>query len=269
MIIIDETILKKDDGIYEKHSEYENVVNYVSLNEGKLISFINSKIPMGPSRIKINREINFLDNADKFPKLISFYNEFNDYIKTSDYSLWKRERINPNKIDSYNIPSDLFQDLTNSVATKKKDIFFDNKLNNYMFEIINITFIEFFKTKDPTIFKKIIGMGPGLTPFGDDVLCGALYCKNIIDYNDCFNSYISKIAKKYTTIISANFIINACENDYSDDIGEFVLGIFDSHTINKKVLDSIFNYGSSSGFGIVYGFTKYLENYLKLEKTYE
>ena len=92
MIIIDETILKKDDGIYKKHSEYENVVNYVSLNEGKLISFINSKIPMGPSRIKINREINFLDNADKFPKLLSIYNKLNDYIKASDYVLWKRER---------------------------------------------------------------------------------------------------------------------------------------------------------------------------------
>ncbi len=269
MIIIDETILKKDDGIYKKHSEYENVVNYVSLNEGKLISFINSKIPMGPSRIKINREINFLDNVDKFPKLISIYNKLNDYIKASDYTLWKREKINPNKIDTCNIPNDLLQSLYNSVAVKKKDVFSDNKLNNYMFEIINSAFTEFFKTKDPTIFKRIIGIGPGLTPFGDDVLCGALYCKNIIDYNDCFNSYISQIAKKYTTIISANFIINACENNYSDDIRKFVLGIFDSHTINKKVLDSIFNYGSSSGFGIVYGFTKYLENYLKLEKTYE
>lgn len=269
MIIIDETILKKDDGIYKKHSEYENVVNYVSLNEGKLISFINSKIPMGPSRIKINREINFLDNADKFPKLLSIYNKLNDYIKASDYVLWKRERINPKKIDPYNIQNDLLQDLSNSVATKKKDIFFDNKLNNYIFEIINNTFIEFFKTKDPAVFKKIIGMGPGLTPFGDDVLCGAIYCKNIIDYNEYFNIYISQIVKKHTTIISSNFIINACENNCSDDIGEFVLGIFDSQTINKKALDSIFNYGSSSGFGIVYGFTKYLENYLKLEKTYE
>lgn len=114
------------------------------------------------------------------------------------------------------------------------------------------------KIKDMVpVIRKLIGAGCGLTPSGDDFLCGALYA--LYSYGD--NEYCNEIINiiKYgieheiqnTTKISAAFLEQAmCRN-----ASEYILQLFTHNTEKEyeQLIQKIMKIGHSSGLDMLCG----------------
>ncbi|MGM0441712.1 MAG: DUF2877 domain-containing protein [Elusimicrobiota bacterium] len=110
----------------------------------------------------------------------------------------------------------------------------------------------YLKTPD---FKKLIGAGKGLTPAGDDFTIGALGTGAFI-CNDLFKDIESQITKALTntTSLSRHFLKLALNKRYSEDFINLFLSL-EQKEINEveKHIQSILNYGQSSGYYTVKG----------------
>jgi hypothetical protein len=114
------------------------------------------------------------------------------------------------------------------------------------------------KGKSPSeAVKSLIGLGPGLTPTGDDVLLGFLSivntCDDFIPAREAFiNEILSNL--KYTSDISGYFLKMAAESHYHEYVQNviysMVFGLPESVSISVKKLLSI---GATSGSDIATG----------------
>ena len=241
MLLLDGTLLKLDD-VYKKHSVYRNVINYVSLNTEHLISIINNSICMGPSRVKIKKDINFIECNKQFPNIIHIKNDLEQIIQSNEYEIWENNKFHDCKeINIYNL-QEICQSLNILIEIEKRNLFPNDKINNYILKIIDDSLLNYSKTLKIEELKNIIGIGPGLTPFGDDVLCGFVLCKNYLNFDRKFNNKIAEYSKINTTTISSNLIINICNCEYSDDISQFSNSILVDHKASPEFVQKILNF---------------------------
>lgn len=260
-LIIDKELLKSSDEIYVKNSIYNNVVNYLSVNSNHLISIVNNYICMGPSRIKINKQINFKEFQDYIPNSI----QLKDILNQNVIQWWESKKIKTrNKVFDHN----LYKKISTCIFYEKKHLFCESQINQILFDMIDDAFNQYEKTNQISSFKQIIGLGPGLTPLGDDVIVGMLLCKNALDYDKESNLKLLRYSNK-TSVISYNFLKHACENNFSDDFYKFYEMSFINQNYDEKIVNKVLDFGSSSGFGIIYGFWKYLSIYMKTEANNE
>lgn len=264
MIIVEQTLLHKQNGLYQKHSVYRNVVNYCSLEGDHFVSIVNQNVCLGPSRIKIDSNLDFKENQEKFPKYLNF-TEILLKIPEQNRLLWCLPKTN-NVIKKDSLQEILYE-LEIICETEKGRLFPLDGINVCMFEIIEKAFFNFEQEEKVFHLSKIIGMGPGLTPLGDDILCGLLLCRNFLEYDVKWNEKVKKYAKNHTTSFSYRFIENACQKEYSEDLYSFACQVFKEGKVREESVEEILSFGSSSGFGILYGFTKYLSIYVnRMEK---
>ncbi|MBQ7010407.1 MAG: DUF2877 domain-containing protein [Clostridia bacterium] len=101
---------------------------------------------------------------------------------------------------------------------------------------------------------RLVGLGGGLTPSGDDLLCGILYA---LYYCEGTRSKAAELAaavekaKKNTNIISRRYLESAARGEYFGLVAEFATALLSGDT--EPALDALLTVGSSSGGDIAAG----------------
>ncbi len=100
--------------------------------------------------------------------------------------------------------------------------------------------------------RKIIGLGRGLTPSGDDFLSGVFYALHRIaspaaPYLNTFDDTLLQIARARTTRISANLIQCSLRGQVDERLNAAFDTLLSLTPIDPVVLTGILNWGSSSG----------------------
>jgi len=110
---------------------------------------------------------------------------------------------------------------------------------------------------------KLIGLGPGLTPMGDDFLIGILgalslfrsYSKKIEDFFKNLREAITEQVNG-TCAISSEFLLYATQSCFSEKINN-LLTFFSYRKLEeeklKKTIQNAFDFGSTSGMGNLLG----------------
>lgn len=109
---------------------------------------------------------------------------------------------------------------------------------------------------------KLIGLGPGLTPSGDDMILGILSVLNLKNtphekYRYLYEQVIEH-AYTQTNILSYFGLKRAYDGWIRQDITDFTIAMIEKENIEKE-LEKILQIGSSSGQDIAYGILSLLE----------
>lgn len=239
------------------HSIFKRVVN-IKTPKG-LISVVTNSIGKSASCIVIDQEKNFLEadinsgdlvridrNVLIFDSMVIDMNNaqvWNDIIDNN--FRWEKSKINLENIKAFKSSVDRYN-LSNSAWKKLQyDKDFKERIKNL-------------KSKKPSeAVKGLIGLGPGLTPTGDDVLLGFLSIVNTCDdFIPVRETFIIELLSnlKYTSDISGCFLKMAAENHYHEYVQNLiysmVIGLPESVCISVKKLLSI---GATSGADIATG----------------
>jgi hypothetical protein len=244
-------------GSISVHSVFKRAVNIKT--PGGMISVVTKSVGKSASYIVIDQEMDFLEADIKA----------GDYIKTNETGLifnsiivdissaqvwndivdcdfrWEKLKIKLENIRAFKSTVDRYA-AKNSAWEK---LHCDRDFNERIIKL---------KGESPSeAVKSLIGLGPGLTPTGDDVLLGFLSfvntCDDFIPKREAFvDEILSNL--KYTTDISGYFLKMAAENHYHEflqnAIYSMVFGLPESVSISVKKLLSI---GATSGTDIATG----------------
>lgn len=244
-------------GLITIHSVFQRVVN-INTNQG-LISVVTMSIGKSASYIVVEEEINFLEEdigAGDFVKYDEKALIFNGLIvDLSNAQLWKdildrNFRWEKSKIDFEKLR--VFKASIDRYAVKNSawEKLHCNKDFNERIKKLN--------GKNPfEAVKSLIGLGPGHTPTGDDVLLGFLSvvntCDDFIPVREAFTKEILS-GLKCTSDISGYFLKMAAENHYHEYVQNviysMVLGVPESVATSVKKLLTI---GATSGTDIATG----------------
>ena len=137
-------------------------------------------------------------------------------------------------------------------------------------EMKEALFTAFSTQENPVVIDlltNLLGYGEGLTPSGDDFICGFLLAahawKDILAPNYELKEIINQIvisAPKKTTAISANLI--ACASNGSAD--ERIINCLNWLTIgglsSSKIIEELLSYGSSSGMDTMAGMLAFIQS---------
>jgi hypothetical protein len=126
------------------------------------------------------------------------------------------------------------------------------KYNQIVFQLILEYIDQFIKTQDFNHAKKLVGLGPGLTPYGDDVLVGYIMGKNVRGHQiDWLNELLDLVDTK-TNMLSAQNIKDTYEKMYPQLYVAMIEDIF----IHKQqnYAEKLMDVGDTSGIGMLYGF---------------
>lgn len=102
--------------------------------------------------------------------------------------------------------------------------------------------------------KELMGLGRGLTPSGDDFICGMLLAVNRLPKRphyqpqlDDFIEQIVELAFAKTTALSANLIRAAAQGSADERLIDAIDGLFNGKLTPTQILAGLEAYGSSSG----------------------
>ncbi|WP_038176075.1 DUF2877 domain-containing protein [Vibrio pacinii] len=111
-----------------------------------------------------------------------------------------------------------------------------------------------------------LGRGQGLTPSGDDFICGVLallnYVTQYLGSSRCSYRIVQErianacsVQWHKTTDVSRHYLQQACEGDFSQPVTWLVYSIFNSTCFNEveEIINDVLEIGSSSGIDIVSG----------------
>lgn len=261
------------------HSIYNQVINFISQDESKLFSIAVKDIPQAPQMMKISSQIQFNDLKARLKPSMPIYlldemqlqldtininfdgaNSWMGSLHTpqlvrSDLTLTGLKKIN-NFINLFGLTGGLLRPWQRLNCFKHEDDHFNKDVYAQQF-LKNLQQLQASQSPSQLIaqFKKIVGLGIGLTPAGDDFLTGAIatwiyYCPNfktaILKERDNFLNDI----KTRTTLVSY-FMIENCLHGY---VNEPVLQLIKKLSINcESEMRQVLNIGSSSGTDLLIG----------------
>jgi len=201
---------KLENGTYKVHSKFDGVVNCLSENN-YLTSVVSEKIGEGPLNIVVKGNINFqelvIDNENIFfnQTKTALPKKYSSKIETkviSDLELFKKYLLNLSSDKSLAFLLDPKRDKNFTTSFEKEFI-------KRMKAAVELLFSSDFIAG----VKKIKGLGFGLTPSGDDFLCGILIALNLLEHD--FTNVINTI---YQEALGENILSNAsllCARDGS------------------------------------------------------
>jgi hypothetical protein len=247
----------REDNSLPIHSVFKRVVN-IKTQDG-LISVVTKSIGKSASYTVIDQEIDFLETGIKAGDLVKtnekclIFNSLivdmsnaqvlNDIV-SRDFR-WEKSKIDFENLIAFKSSVDRYS--ANNSAWEK--LHCDRDFNER---------IQKLKGKNPyEAVKYLIGLGPGLTPTGDDVLLGFLSivntCDDFISIREVFNNEILSNLK-CTSDISGYFLKMAAENHYHEYVQNVIYsmvhGLPESVSISVKKL---LNIGATSGTDIAIG----------------
>lgn len=273
------------------HSIFCSSINVI-LDNGKIITILNTSKPVVPYAVKTDYNDSFKDldismdeqvlltkNRLRFkhfyiiidrPKLINMSYEVYCYTKP-DYQLYKTKLkalkyyllLSGNTNGILSIVTDIESYIKKGVVTKNKDN------NFYMILPRILTLIDAFRLKNLDKLSKLssncAGFGVGLTPSTDDFLCGmmsSILYGNILSpyeykyFADILKKMTSDIRDK-TTIISENFLINSGNGVFPMTVKSLVSELYSEKPFDKDsfhlLLKNVIHFGETSGTDIMCG----------------
>jgi hypothetical protein len=259
----------KNNRVLKVHSTYKNTINFSF--ENKIFSIHHREVPLNPMSIILDLDQKDFDNLvsniesleikdNKFlinKKIVSFKSE-------AEYSCDLGSLVQSLKITQDQI-QEFYRKLFDFLITlsRQSDYFsaiFENEIKNYY----NTKIIELIKDRQiKNIAAKIadlIGLGKGLTPAGDDIICGVLASFDFIGSNLNLNKV--RIIKD---MIRNKILINNSTNDLSREFIKYALDGHHSIMISRlyqalvknqeidTILEKISNQGFSSGIDFLTG----------------
>lgn len=166
------------------------------------------------------------------------YKTCNNSLKRNEFTEYaSKEVLNSNK--------GIFSKLINDI---NEENIYTKKINDYILgkkKIDKENYVDF--------LKEIIGLGPGLTPSGDDFLTGYLYVKMINEdsLTSLMIDYIKKNSKKLTNLFS-NIYLNSVLNGERFSLYEDVIYANDIDEL-KLAISRLLEVGNNSGSDILCG----------------
>jgi len=254
-------------------SVYTNVINLKY--KDTYYSIINKNVPKANYFLQINEDINFLELCETNEKLeinkniiegkrlkidltsslchswepIEF--KYSDISVSFVDSLIKKEKLRSGTIDYYkNYYFGIHEESDVIDLYLKSEI---KKLNDFLLK------------KEKSDDFKIVGVGLGSTPSGDDYLCGFLYCCNQIkDLRDIKNQVIEIIKKNIdkTTDISKLMYQIYLNNGHNEVFYSLLKAMSDSSLFSVEMnYKKIKKIGHSSGIDFLIGIMNALKIY--------
>jgi hypothetical protein len=259
----------KNNRVLKVHSTYKNTINFSF--ENKIFSIHHREVPLNPMSIILDLDQKDFDNLvsniesleikdNKFlinKKIVSFKSE-------AEYSCDLGSLVQSLKITQDQI-QEFYRKLFDFLITlsRQSDYFsaiFENEIKNYY----NTKIIELIKDRQiKNIAAKIadlIGLGKGLTPAGDDIICGVLASFDFIGSNLNLNKVrIIKdmirnkiLIHNSTNDLSREFIKYALDGHHSIMISRLYQALVKNQEIDT-ILEKISNQGFSSGIDFLTG----------------
>lgn len=255
------------------HSVFNKTVNIITADES-LYTLANEQVFDGPKLIKV--PVNswlFLENFISSPVV-----QKGDTIVIADYIQIKLEnavvkptlRVDDNLLiqpDTIKRVTEIHSMLNNELDTVGfYSQTFMNDMEKMLYRFLKerssmlIDSLEKNEIADLDVsIKKLVGLGHGLTPSGDDFLTGiALVLNSRKDYDkqlvEKFNSLLIGHATR-TNVISQNQLQLAISKQSLAPIVTFINELYDNPNSSQvsKSLEAVLSVGSSSGSDIVYG----------------
>lgn len=135
---------------------------------------------------------------------------------------------------------------------------------NYAFDLCE-QYLEKNKIRSVDALLDLVGLGPGLTPAGDDTLAGFLTGSYYLASNgsqlfDVANLLKDKIHNKKTTVYSKRLLSLAANGISNEYVRGLILGIFDQNYFTATLYaKKILGLGATSGYFYLLGFIRGLE----------
>lgn len=272
------------------HSIFDKVVNILS-EENILYTISNNTTDNAPYTLKVDYDESFNDITNQNEKVLKNDNQIligKTVIDLSTVNIWN---MKDNKIIkfSHDIVKKNIKFFNMLIETMGKDggckyYYLKHFLNkDYKASLIERELAKriehFYKNLNEDKISKeditrLIGLGMGLTPSGDDFLTGFLATINLFESNEhLFNqikNYIS-LPLKSTTDISSAMIKAALEGKYREYVNQFIYSFLeDDKEKFLKAFKNLLKIGSSSGtdmsVGIVLGFLYTINNKNEMEE---
>lgn len=257
------------------NSVFKNVINIVC--DGTFYSITTPSVVKAAYFLQIDSPLDFTKNF-RTGEIISFSLEEmkgeNVSFKFKDFSLFhhKRRSFNPckEKVALYN-------ELLKKETLESGPILFYK--NNYLHEFTSFGAIddylcdkiyhlnELLEKQIPITNLKIVGVGLGSTPSGDDYLCGLYYglskLKMFPSYLTELKSYVSRFKSKTTDISKLMFQIYF-ENGDNELYSQFLSSLNKRSSLNAEdIYNKIKNIGHSSGIDFLIGMMNAVNLYIK------
>lgn len=243
---------------------------FLHLNDGYKTVYMSNYPDFGPININLKSELPNSWKKSKQIKIAFSDGELSLDGKTyNNFTNWETKAAMP-----FNITPDTFNERTQKAAKQlvfiKGDHGFTKLIpklagnSNKIQTDLNPVWENIKKTKAALInqdvdsfiqaVKPLISYGRGLTPSGDDFLCGLIYCLVRKDAQNIFTPTLLKsketvleIAKKQTTSISTSLLACSFEGEAHSRIEEITEALTHQETeFNKQAL-RMAGWGSSSG----------------------
>ncbi|WP_053598250.1 DUF2877 domain-containing protein [Bacillus sp. FJAT-18017] len=272
------------------HSVYTNVFNVLGADRKRLISIVNKRIPASPDTIVLEENIDMLNLCIE-PGLPVFYHPYEHRIQVHGDPGFSLNRVN--LLDSMNLKQSrgvqsglkpICSNLVEFISTEGKEggfkrviekqlglcdspsSFYEKALHSAL-----CCFKRALQSKDAgriiLALKGFIGLGPGLTPSGDDFVTGfvsALYTLKHPLYEMIKGHFeeLIEFSRKRTTTVSYFMLKHALEGRVNETVASLYEATH-SQTASgyqsiERPLRRIAEIGSSSGTdllaGIAYAF---------------
>lgn len=253
-------------GHFNTHSKFKNVINFTDSKE--IISLVTSTIGKGPNNIVVSSII--ADNTD-------FINITEDQIQI------KKISIDRNQLQKYNstFVSPLLSDITINnlmhcenyflaVSSEKSLAYL---LNNNKIRLIKTSFekalaLKFIEGANYItcnnfieMLKTIRGLGIGLTPSGDDFICGFFYALHFLNRKHLLvPSFLAHIKTK--NLISNTFMLQAFNGFFYEHLKKFVYSLGQNNNSELEAnIRFVLEQGETSGEDMLTGFLYTLKHF--------
>lgn len=282
-----------ENGCYTIHSSFKNALNFTKIdqNTDSIISIVNEGIGSGPYNIVINN--NFFHDFSSISFIEIFKNNFNISNGNEIQSFPK----NPKHVYNSNINEfindileiqlhenlRIFEQELIKTAINKSQLSFLLTTTNYsdIKSDIDKAFYKRFSEGVSLIFsnstieglKMIKGLGIGLTPAGDDFICGLMIGLHIVVYRKrkikpLINRLLSEI---FTNVNSNNLISNsslyaAYQGKIFSEMNKCIAALTTPNDFSKirNSVKEMSQIGHSSGIDITIGLLMCLKNWKKI-----
>jgi len=249
---IDQEILH----MIENHQAYIYATHKKSLhmNVCNTLITIGDLIPEGKHHIVINQHIVFNTLGLEMNQPIYIKDSYL-YIKDMAFKIDNGAIKDYKSYDSTYVKTKKLDDIINQLF-----ILIDKNIHEEMFIKYNTNIIktvtnrvnQFLKTPTLNNALLILGLGQGLTPYGDDVLVGYVMGRNTIGYPIEWIENLIDIVDKKTTKLSAQNIKDTNARIYPHIYVDMIEELFNKNKIeHAKALMEI---GDTSGVGMLLGF---------------
>ncbi|MCD4827324.1 MAG: DUF2877 domain-containing protein [Acholeplasmataceae bacterium] len=252
-------IIAIDQEIYEMIKDYKAFIyaihnNSLHLSVSNTLVTLGDKIPEGKHHIVTDKNIIFSElNIRKYQKA---YIEEN-FLYVGDLKL-DIDNLSIKDYQSYDLTYKMRDDI-DLIIIQLLDII-DKHIESQMFVKYNPSIMKIvlnrvnqFLDKPNLIHAKLIlGLGQGLTPYGDDILVGYIMGCNTIGQSIDWIEELVELANEKTTKLSAQNIKDTHKRIYSNIYADMIEELFKKNKTEHAM--KMMNIGDTSGVGMLLGF---------------